>query len=331
MSQYQPQQTSVNPWFVAHKRFSTVGVALSVMLAFYVGLNIVCLGILWSMFPDGYPSWAGMLASSGPLYAVAMPLCVLAMGNVPVLRTKRFDLGAKRFVTLLLICFPVMYLGNIIGTVLSSLISGGQSTNQVAEAILDSDPVSLFVFAVVLAPIFEEWLFRKQIIDRTRRYGEKTAILLSALTFALFHLNLYQFFYAFGLGLVFGYVYMRTSRVRYSMIMHAIVNFCGSMLPRWVFSLVDPSLLTGELSESELMRMAVDPPAGLFIVGLYGMALIVLVIVGVVLMITNRRKLEFYTTPEQLPDGLGARTAFGNPGMVVFIIFALSLTVWQMI
>ncbi|WP_226847273.1 CPBP family intramembrane glutamic endopeptidase [Bifidobacterium lemurum] len=328
MSEYQPQ---INPWFVAHKRFSTVGVALCVMLAFWVGLNIVCGGIVVSLFPSGdYPAWVSLLASSGPLYAVAMPLAVLAMGNVPALETKRFNLGAKRFFTLLVICLPVIYLGNIIGTVLSDLIFGGQSTNRVAEVILDSDPVSVFVFYVVLAPICEEWLFRKQIIDRTRRYGEKTAILLSALTFALFHLNLYQFFYAFGLGLVFGYVYMRTSRVRYSMIMHAVVNFNGSILGPWVLSQVDSRLLTGELSEADMMRVAADPSSGLLIVGLYGLALFALLIVGVALMVTNRRKLEFYTTPEQLPDGLGARTAFGNPGMVVYILFALVLTVWQM-
>lgn len=332
MSEYQPQQqSSINPWFVAHRRFSTVGVALCVMLAFWIGLNIVCAGVLLSLFPDGYPAWVGMLASSGPLYAVAMPLSVLAMGNVPPLETKRFNLGAKRFFTLLVICLPVMYLGNIIGIMLSGLVSGGQATNQVAEVVLSSDPVSVFVFFVVLAPIFEEWLFRKQVIDRTRRYGEKTAIVLSALTFALFHLNLYQFFYAFGLGLVFAYVYMRTSRVRYSMIMHAVINFNGSVLAPWVLSQVDSRLLTGELSEADMMRLAADPSSGLFVVGVYGLALIALLVVGVALLIANRRKLEFYATPEQLPNGLGARTAFGNPGMVVYIIFALALTAWQML
>ena len=66
-------------------------------------------------------------------------------------------------------------------------------------------------FLVIVGPIFEEWLFRKQLIDHTRKYGEKTAILLSGLAFGLFHMNLFQFFYAFLLGLMFGYVYTRTS------------------------------------------------------------------------------------------------------------------------
>ena len=51
--------------------------------------------------------------------------------------------------------------------------------------------------------------------------------------FGLFHLNLFQFFYAFGLGLMFGYVYMRTSQLRYSIVMHMIINFNGSVLAPW--------------------------------------------------------------------------------------------------
>ena len=85
------------------------------------------------------------------------------------------------------------------------------------------------VFLVILGPIFEEWMFRKQLIDHTRKYGEKTAILLSGLAFGLFHMNLFQFFYAFLLGVMFGYIYMRTSKLRYSTAMHMIINFNGAV------------------------------------------------------------------------------------------------------
>lgn len=95
------------------------------------------------------------------------------------------------------------------------------------------------VFLVIVGPIFEEWLFRKQLIDHTRKYGEKTAILLSGLAFGLFHMNLFQFFYAFLLGLMFGYVYTRTSKLRYSTAMHMIINFNGGVLAPWVLTRVD--------------------------------------------------------------------------------------------
>ena len=43
-------------------------------------------------------------------------------------------------------------------------------------------------------------------------------------------MNLFQFFYAFLLGLMFGYVYTRTSKLRYSTAMHMIINFNGGVL-----------------------------------------------------------------------------------------------------
>ena len=321
-----------HPWFVAHKRFSTVGVALCVTIAFWIGLNIVLSGLVSAYFPQGdLPSWVTLLVSSGPLYLVAMPLGVLALGPVPALNTRRFDLGPKRFLAWLIMCVPVMYVGNILGTMLSTLISGGQSTDRVTEILRNGAPIPTFVFAVILAPVFEEWLFRKQLIDRTRRYGEKTAILLSAVAFALFHLNFYQFFYAFGLGLVFGYVYMRTSRMRYSVLMHALINLNGSVVAPWLLSQVDPKLVSGELTEADLMRLAANPPAGLMLAGCYSLLIIGLLIAGVALLCVNLKKLEFYTTPEELPKGTGARTAFGNPGMIVYVVLTLALTVWMML
>ena len=46
-------------------------------------------------------------------------------------------------------------------------------------------------------------------------------------------MNVFQFFYAFGLGLMFGYVYTRTSRLRYSVAMHMLINLNGSVLAHW--------------------------------------------------------------------------------------------------
>ena len=69
--------------------------------------------------------------------------------------------------------------------------------------------------------ILEEFIFRKMVIDRIWQYGEKIAVVTSALIFALFHINLFQFFYALGIGLIFAYVYLRTGKLRYTIIMHA--------------------------------------------------------------------------------------------------------------
>ncbi|WP_442856211.1 CPBP family intramembrane glutamic endopeptidase [Butyrivibrio sp. MC2021] len=86
------------------------------------------------------------------------------------------------------------------------------------------------IMVAVLAPIFEELVFRKLIIDRTIRYGELMSIVFSSLAFGLFHCNLYQVFYAFVLGLILGYVYVRTGNIILTIIMHMCVNASSSVL-----------------------------------------------------------------------------------------------------
>lgn len=312
----------------ARRRFSRVGAAFCVMLVVWIVCNVLATILLTRLVGDGssLPVWAVYLASSGPLYVIAVPVAVLVMRPVPPLHTRRFSLSPGRFFSLLIMCLPIMYVGNIIGTMLSSLLSQGTAVNEVSELALEND-LSTVVFAGVLAPIVEEWVFRKQIIDRTRRYGEQLSIVLSALMFALFHLNLYQFFYAFGLGLMFGYVYMRTSRLRYSIAMHMIINLNGSVLAPWVLSQVDMDALDAMASgDEQAMQSALAGGAmnGFTVLMMYGLALIGLSIAGLVLLITKRRSFVFYHTPEELPHGMGARTAFGNPGMVVYIVLTVA-------
>ena len=179
------------------------------MMVFWIGLNILATEALRTLLGTDVPAWAVLLASSGPLYVVAMPLSMLAFTRVPVIRTRQYPMKAGEFIQIFVMCIPVMFLGNMIGNILSAGATDGQATNRINDVILGSDWRVNALFIGLLAPVCEEWIFRKEIISRLRRYGEKTAIIFSALAFALFHMNVFQFFYAFGLGLMFGYVYIR--------------------------------------------------------------------------------------------------------------------------
>ena len=318
----------------ARWRFGRIGAGACVMLAVWMALNMALGALLVQMMGESVsdaPLWLVFLISSGPLYLIAMPMGLMLMKAVPELPTRKFDMTPGRFFTLLLMCLPIMYGGSIIGNLLSAILSDGTAENTIASMAMTLDP-SMIIFGVILGPIFEEWMFRKQIISRTRRYGEKLSILLSALMFGLFHLNLFQFFYAFGLGLMFGYVYMRTSQLRYSIVMHMIINFNGSVLAPWVLSQVDLEALatTDTTDAAAAQTLLAQNGAGMMLVSGYGLLLIALSIAGVVLLITKRRTFEFYTTPEQLPKGLGGQTAFGNPGMVIYIAMCAALTALSM-
>jgi len=78
---------------------------------------------------------------------------------------------------------------------------------------------------VIIAPIVEELIFRGVIMSGfSRIYHPVFAIFFSALLFALFHLNPWQFSAAFALGLILGWIRIRTGSVLACIAGHAIHN-----------------------------------------------------------------------------------------------------------
>ncbi|MFA9390319.1 MAG: lysostaphin resistance A-like protein [Prolixibacteraceae bacterium] len=78
---------------------------------------------------------------------------------------------------------------------------------------------------VVIAPIIEEILFRGIIMHGLmRNYRSWYAVLLSGLLFSIFHLNPWQMTYTFFLGLLLGWLMVRTRSLPLTILVHAINN-----------------------------------------------------------------------------------------------------------
>ena len=258
-------------------------------------------------------------------YLVALPIAMLIMRTVPAAKTRQFSMKFSQFGGFFAVCIPIMYIGNIVGIFLATVLSGGKAENRVSDTIAAGNMWETFIFVVILAPIVEEWLFRKQLLSRLRVYGEKRAIVFSALAFALFHMNVFQFFYAFGLGLVFGYIYIRTSKLSYSIFLHMIVNFQGSIVALWLEKqLVDASgnmVDVEKMSRQELASL----PTGFILAGIYGMFMIAMLIVGVVLLVRRRKYLVFFDAPQELPNKVGNKALYGTVGVIAFLIISILL------
>lgn len=83
-----------------------------------------------------------------------------------------------------------------------------------------------FLKVVIIAPVVEELIFRGIIMHGfMRNYPKFIAIFFSALLFALFHLNPWQFSATFILGLLLGWVMVRTRNIFLSILIHALNNF----------------------------------------------------------------------------------------------------------
>lgn len=338
MPQYpQPPIANRNPFFEwlkqARRDFSRIGASLCLMVVVWYALATVLEGALYAAVggKGETPNWVTYVGSGVPLYLIAMPIAVMLMGKSTVIETRKFDMKPGLFFKLLLMCLPMMWVGSVFGSMLSMVLSNGEATDRVADLAMQTNIWNV-VFLVIVGPIFEEWLFRKQLIDHTRKYGEKTAILLSGLAFGLFHMNLFQFFYAFLLGLMFGYVYTRTSKLRYSTAMHMIINFNGGVLAPWVLTRVDLDQLekVSEAAENgnaaAMEQWASQNVEGLAIMLVYFVLYGAVILAGFVLLIRNFKKFEFYTAPEELPRGTRVKTVCGNVGMIMFIMVTCMLT-----
>ena len=158
----------------------------------------------------------------------------------------------------------------------------------------------IFLLTVVAAPIFEEILYRKLLIDRVAHYGDKVAVILSGVLFGLSHGNFYQFFYAFGLGVVFAYVYINTGKLRYTIIFHAIINFLGSIV-------------------------ALHAADNIWFAMAYSIFMLAAVVLGIVFLIIYRREISWKPAMVVIPKGRRFETLFLNLGMILFFFVSVGL------
>lgn len=324
MQDMQEMQRS-DMYLLARKRQGMLGVSLCLFLIVWISVAYA-LGMLCSrVIPKGLisNSLETIIVSDVAQYLVALPIALLIMRKIPKVTTHRFSMSFTQFCGFFAVSIPIMYIGNFAGIAFAELLSGGKAENHVSDTIASGDILETFVFVVILAPIVEEWLFRKQILDRLRVYGEKRAIVFSALAFALFHMNVFQFFYAFGLGLVFGYMYVRTSKLQYNIFLHMIVNFQGSVIAMWLQKqLVDKNgnmIDLNQMKESELSQL----PTGLILAGLYSMFMIAMLVIGVVLLIRRRRYLVFFDAPLEMPRKIGRKSLYGTVGVISFLTVSI--------
>ena len=93
---------------------------------------------------------------------------------------------------------------------------------------------SSFLLTAIFAPIFEEWLCRGMVLrGLLTRMKPAWAIVISALFFAVIHMNPWQALNAFAIGLVMGYVYYKTGSLWLTMLIHFVNNGTAVVLSQF--------------------------------------------------------------------------------------------------
>lgn len=83
--------------------------------------------------------------------------------------------------------------------------------------------------SIILAPIAEELFFRGVVLKETARVSQRFAIVFSAVMFGLMHGNPYQLVMATLLGLVLGYVTVKSDSLIPAIICHMAANFMATI------------------------------------------------------------------------------------------------------
>lgn len=287
------------------QRFSRLGWALFAQMVSMVLVQVALTLAVRTLAPAllRQPVFLWCL-SVGSAYGVGVPaFCLVLRGDPTPAAAPRRPLSPPAFGRALVILLGVIYLANLLTLMLTHVIGllRGEAVVNPVESLSIYPPVLTVVLGCVIAPLAEELLFRRLLLDRLRPYGDRFAILTSALCFGLFHGNLNQYFYAFATGAVLAYVMLRTGCLWQTILLHVLVNGASVILV-------------------PLLRE----------LGLAGDALISLLVLGsmaagLALLVAARRELRLEPGAVPLSEGWKWRLFFENPGVLFFCLASLLL------
>lgn len=296
------------------KRFSRIGWCYVVFLV-VSGAAQMLLGMVLAVtgvFDMPRWQWIQTPLSLGAMYCIGLPCFLKMMEIVPDDGggDGRVRLPKKELLIMLVVCLGATYIGSYVGNGISFLVSLFREeplVNTLTESIAGvggwSTVLNLAV-VILISPAVEEYMFRKMLIDRILICGDKTAILMSGLMFGVFHGNFFQFFYAFMLGCLFAYVYIRSRNWKYCYFLHGAVNFTGSALPLGVLAAAEK--LSGSAGESLMYA--------------YAVFVLACISAGISLVLVYRHKLVFEPGSVKALDGHRFRALFCSAGMAAFFL-----------
>ncbi len=320
------------------KHFSKLGLMffLGTLIIFAVQMGVI---YLVEMFK---PEWLmngdiSLTVSMVPMYLIGMPLMILLVKRVAAVTLEKRSMKAWQFLLALVMCFCILYCSNIVGSIITfiiSVIKGSAVSNVIMDITSGTGLLTMLVYMVICAPIMEELIFRKLIVDRTVRYGQGVAVLLSGLMFGLFHGNLNQFAYAFTLGLFLAFIYVKTGNIKNTIGLHMIINFVGSIVSTIIMDAMDyegymEAVATGS-QEALLQSVMAALPGWIAYFGLLFFAGASM-IAGIVLFIVYRKRFTLAKGEVEIPKGKGFATVILNPGVLLFSIFWIWRIVVQLL
>lgn len=318
--------------FTAKKAYAVVGMMLAVFGIFMVVLSVCYDPVTEFLFGgaiqgEDWYTWVKNLVITDVICLLVV-MAMASQGEKTLIEKHKMTFG--QFVCAVFMNTGIIGVGAIIGVIIELALSynfgtmgGGQT---ISNMMLGSNDLWRILVVGIGAPVVEELIFRKFLIDRVHKYGEGIAIFVSGFLFGLFHGNFSQFFFATGVGLFFAFIYVRTGKIWYSIFLHMIVNMSTSVISVNLLENLDyakmDAFLMLDMASDEATSMAMELlPSLLLLIGWF-LLLAIFVIVGWILWIIKGKKMFLKKSEEYVEKGKLC-TAFCNYGMIIFLLLCL--------
>lgn len=122
----------------------------------------------------------------------------------------------------------------LIAGLIAELVPGSMETFQTIMGVtLGGNAILAFITVVILAPIAEELIFRGIIFQMlTRNHCPiVAAIIIQAVLFGIYHMNIMQSLYVLPLALLLGYTAYKCKSVFPCIFIHIVYNFMAEIIP----------------------------------------------------------------------------------------------------
>lgn len=288
------------------KTFNRIGLAIFVSMILVNIVQVIFFGIIGVVNQELLSApWINYAAIAISFYLIGFPVFYLMIKNLPEEEKRESKtLGVFEVIKVCFMSYSIVYIVNFLTNLLMMMIAaikGSEVTNPLINMLEGSNWIWSLIFAGILSPIIEEIMFRGVMLNKLRRYGDKVAIITTAILFGLFHANFSQFFYAVALGMIFAYIALKTGTIKYSIILHIVVNIMGSVI----------------------LPAVIGDGSNIVAVGCVGLVLLAIVIIGLVLLIKNRKNISLLDGEIKLEKGTAFKTIWVNVGMILYVVICL--------
>ncbi len=159
------------------------------------------------------------------------------------------------------------YISSFLGMLVPSWMEQYEELLDMA-GLSDDITILMLCYSVILAPIGEELVFRGTTLRIFRRvFPFWAANIMQAVLFGIFHGNWLQGFYAGALGLLLGYICEKCGSIYYSMFLHFLFNFWGTVISSWI-TVEEGSMAETLLGIGMIVMMFVSIGVGVFLLHL---------------------------------------------------------------